>query len=202
MSLLEFYVNLRRDILAIIGEVKDSGHSYRWDNSIPNSITKSKLSELFEKTVNNCGSFGVHCINRHLDCGNPRHLELGRSGYAMDSIVGENISYGDSRFIWSGPICEGDYVCKCPCSETNLPSKHYVVKDVFFDVNANKSTCGTIESILDDLYHAKQNSGDNKSRSAIREFLLRAVLRINDAILPGSMDEYIEHQMELAGLKP
>lgn len=33
MSLLEFYVNLRRDILAVIGGVKDSGHSYRWDKS-------------------------------------------------------------------------------------------------------------------------------------------------------------------------
>lgn len=202
MSLLEFYVKLRRDIIAIIGGVEDSGHSYHWDNTTPNYITKSRLETLFEKTVDKSGIFGLHCINRHLDCGNPSHHECGPNGYAMDSIVGENISYGDSRFVWSSPICEGDFICKCPCSETNLPSKHYVIKDVFFDVNANKSTCDRIESILDDLYRAKQNSGDNKSRSAIREFLLRAVLRINDAILPSSMDEYIEHQIELAGLKP
>ena len=119
----------------------------------------------------------------------------------MDNIGDEKISYRDERFIWSYPIEQREVLCKCPCSENNLPTKHSVISDMLYDVNSDQSACKTIQSILDDIYQAVRNSEDKHPRSSIREYLLRAVLKINDAILPGSMDEYIGHQMELAGLK-
>ena len=150
MSLLEFYVNLRKEIFAVIGGVEDSGYSFRWDNTTPNWITKSKLKTVFEKLINHSANFGVYIINRHSDCGNPKHDQNGSDGYVMDRILENKISYRDSRFNWSDPIDQGEILCKCPCSESNLTSKHHVIQDVIFDASANLSACKNIESIIYD----------------------------------------------------
>jgi hypothetical protein len=63
--------------------------------------------------------------------------------------------------------------------------------DVIFDCAANMTVCGSIENVLSDVYAAIDHAGDSKPRSGIREHLLRAVLRINDELLPSPMDEYI-----------
>jgi hypothetical protein len=45
--------------------------------------------------------------------------------------------------------------------------------------------------IFMDIADAVDNSGDKKPRSGIRELLLRAILRINDQLLPIPMDEFV-----------
>jgi len=200
MSILEFYVNLRKEILAVICGVENARNYLYWDNTTPNYITKSNLSTVYDKYTKHSKAFGVHMIDRHCDCGSPRHNEVGSDGYVMDYVADLNIKYGDSRFVWVNTLDKGDGESICPCSKSNLPSKHRVLKQVCFDAEADQSTCKTIDSIFDDLYRAICSSGDKQPRSAIREYLLRAVIKINDAILPGSMEEYIDHQMKLAGL--
>lgn len=203
MSLLEYYANFRKDLISVIGYVKNADNRYRWswDETSPNSSIKSSLEIIYEKYIKHASSHGLHIIYRHCDCGNDNHYENESDGYVMDNYSGGNILYNDTRFIWNGPIEQGEIISKCPCSENNLPTNHHVSREVIFDVNADRNTCETIESILVDIYRAICNAGDKKPRSGIREYLLRAVLKLNDAILPGSMDEYIKHQLELAGLR-
>jgi len=201
MSILAFYVKLRSEINAVICGVENSNSYLYWDNTTPNSSTKSKLINIYDRYIKHCEAFGVHMIDRHCDCGSPGHDEVGSDGYVMDYASAPDMKYGDSRFIWVNTLSKGDIESICPCSKNNLPSKHTVLQQVCFDAKADQSTCKTLDSIFDDLYQAIRNSGDKQPRSAIREYLLRAVIKINDAILPCTMDEYIEHQIELAGSK-
>jgi hypothetical protein len=201
MSILEFYVKLRREIIAVICGVEDSHNYLFWDNTTPNYTTKSNLSIIYDRYIKHSEAFGVYMIDRHCDCGSPSHNEIGSDGYVMDYILDPNIKFGDSRFIWENTFDKGDIESICPCAKSNLSSKHRVLQQVCFDAEADQSICKTIDGIFDDLYQAIRNAGDKQPRSAIREYLLRAVIKINDAILPCTMDEYIEHQMELAGLK-
>lgn len=91
---------------------------------------------------------------------------------------------------------QGDRVCVCPCSNENEPTKHWVIDDVVYDKGADQYLCKNLEHILSDINEAVNSSGDKMPRSAIREYLLRAVLRINDQILPESMDKYIRDRSD------
>ncbi|GLF76443.1 hypothetical protein VNPA152081_15140 [Pseudomonas aeruginosa] len=66
-----------------------------------------------------------------------------------------------------------------------------MIDDIIYKKSANAEDCTTIILILTDISEAIDNSADKKARSGIREHLLRAILRINDAILPISIDKYI-----------
>lgn len=70
---------------------------------------------------------------------------------------------------------------------------------VLFDLEADHATCRTIEEILGDVSVVISSVGDGQPRSVIQENLLRAGLKINDAILPVRLEDYIAKQLMLAG---
>ena len=79
----------------------------------------------------------------------------------------------------------------CPCSANREPISHHVIDDIVYDPQCEQSICRKIEDILVDVSSAIDAADDKRPRSAIREYLLRAVIRLNDAILPIKVDEYI-----------
>lgn len=91
---------------------------------------------------------------------------------------------------------QGNRYCACPCSSTKELTDHWVIDDVVYKQGSDLDQCEKLEYILRDIYKSTECAGDNKPRSAIRENLLRAVLRINDELLPEPMDSYIKKKLD------
>ena len=193
MNLLEYYASLRKELLFSITGINDAGCSLFRDDTASNFVTGKRLEEIHEQYLIRAQVFGLYVVTRHTNCPNPRHEE-----HIVDNRYGLSIVYNDSKYIWEGrQMYQGERYCKCPCSNNNDISNHWVIDDVCYDKNADYDICRALESILDDLVIAIAKAGGRKPRSAIREYLLRAVIKIDDEILPVSMNEYIEHQLNL-----
>lgn len=188
MGIFEYYSSLRGEILEVVTGVENTGWNLFWDNTTPNYSTKIKLGKLYAKYLNLAANFGLYVFTRHCDCPSNRHPEDSEPGlYEFD------ISYGDERYIWSGSqMYQGNRYCACPCSSTQELTDHWVIDDVVYKKGSDLNQCKKLEDILRDIYKSMESAGDNNPRSAIRENLLRAVLRINDELLPEPMDSYIK----------
>ncbi|SFB03040.1 hypothetical protein SAMN04515620_11377 [Collimonas sp. OK607] len=189
MSLFEYYVALRGDILGIVTGVENSAYNLLWDNTTPNSVTKTRLEKLYDKYIAAAKEFGLLVVTRHCDCPNPNH-----SSYATSNRYGLDISYRGSGYVWGGgQFYQGVRRSICPCSNENRMTEHNVIDDIIYDENADADVCKRLEIILGDIFDSIVCAGDKRPRSAIREYLLRAVLRINDELLPEPMNAYIQN---------
>lgn len=188
MSLFDYYVALRSEILEIVTGVENSSQGFSWDNTTPNFVTKKVLEELFTKYLAAAKEFGLLVVIRHCTCPNPSHGE-----YPTSNSYGLDIPYRSSGYVWNGgQFYQGERTCVCPCSKGNKPTRHHVIEDIIYDQRADAAICKRLELILCDIFESIDCAGDMKPRSAIREYLLRAVLRINDELLPEPVDVYIK----------
>ncbi|MDH4555749.1 hypothetical protein E8F11_11295 [Pseudomonas sp. BN417] len=194
MTIFDFYVGLREEILKQISGIDNSNANWgwSWDDSTPNCVVKERLELLLGKYVPLAKEFGVYIVTRYPMCKNPKHWL-----YPTTNRYGIPIPYKDARFVWSGrELFHGWRLSICPCSSTNEPRENMVIDEFICDKAASIGEFNKIALIFEDISAAIMNSKDKKSRSGIREYLLRAVLRINDAILPQSVDEYIAQRRE------
>ena len=160
---------------------------YFWDNTPANSATKRELSAQFAKDVIDAEAQGVLVVTRHVDCPNKNHIE-----YCV-SISKFGKKYPSQKYVWSNwQLYQGERLCKCPCSESNKVSQHTVIDDFFFSVDCDKRVSQAIASYLIDLGRAIDYCEGKRPRSGIREVLLRALIQVNDAILPESVEDYIQ----------
>lgn len=196
MDRFEYLVDLRKQIAAEISGVDDAAFSLFWDDTRPNWLTRARLLGLFDLARDGAEAFGLYVAARHCECGSKSHCDT----YMMAPVGGRPIAYRDPAFIWSDPLDQGEQDCPCPCTSSNRHKRHWVIRDVLFDKTADRAFCDALERILGDLYEAKQRAGDKKPRSGIREHLLRALLAVNDQILPETIDEYIaQHSAPYVG---
>lgn len=187
MELLEFYINLRRDVLEQISGVKDSNGYFSWDSTTPNYLIKSRLEYLFEQYTMEARTFGIYVVTRYANCAHKGH-----DGYPVSNKYGLEINYQDAQFLWgAGQLYQGPRISTCPCSPKNKPSINHVIDEIIYTKSSNMDDCKIISATLCDIHEAIENATEKKARSGIREHLLRAILRLNDAILPMTVEEYI-----------
>ena len=191
MGIFKYYSSLRAEILEVVTGVENSGGYFSWDNTTPNRATKNKLEKLYAKYLKSAANFGLYIFTRHCNCPNSRHPESPTSDlYELD------ISYGYEKYNWNGgQMYQGSRQCVCPFSSKNKSSEHWVIDDVVYKKGSDVGQCERLEDILGDIYKSIKRAGDKKPRSAIRENLLRAILRINDELLPEPMDSYIKNKL-------
>lgn len=188
MNINQFYISMRQNLLEIISGVKNAEWSLFWDNTTSNYSTKLKLEKLLKTYRHQATAWGLFIVTRHCDCPNSNH-----AGYLTSNDYGLSISYQDEKYIWGdGQMFQGTRFCNCPCTENSEPTDHWVIDDVIYARDADLDKCKKIESVLFDIADAIECAKDRKPRSGIREYLLRAVLKINDELLPTSMDSYIK----------
>ena len=187
MSVFDLYVELRADLLEQISGVQNSNGYFSWDNTTPNYLLKGRLERVLEKYVKKVSSFGMYKVTRYSACSNPKH-----DGYPTENSYGLEITYGGDGFIWNNEqLFQGERICCCPCSESNKVGKNYVI-DEFVYSDEDAARLGSILfDVLEDVSNSIRRASDNRARSGIRECLLRGLLRVNDAILPQTVDEYI-----------
>lgn len=190
MDRFSYLVDLRQRLVAEISGVEDARGFLTWDDTRPNSTTRWRLRSLYSHALNGAASFGLHVAERHGYCRSKTHTD----DYVMGDIDGVTLTYRDSRFNWSYPLNQGEYLYPCPCSASGKEKLHTVIYDVLFEVSADQDFCRVLERIVSDLYEALQRSGEKKPRSGIREYLLRALLTVNDHILPQTVEEYVSRR--------
>lgn len=188
MSYLEFCISFRKEIIEIISGVKNSSSSLWWDDTQPNYFTKTKISSLVDLYIKKAGAFGVYVITRHHECSNKT-----RTYHCVyENPYNFSIDLNDSKYTMPGDVLfYGNRFCRCPCTNTNKPAMHLVSEVVFLDKNEDTERCSRLAKIINDVCKARNNSESKMPRSGIREYLLRAIINLNDEILPQSVDEYI-----------
>lgn len=190
MDQFEYLVSLRKELMGQIGVIKNARHFLWWDDTTPNYSTRRSLLDVLERYTNLAADHGLLVVTRHCDCPNNRHPE-----YPTSNRYGYAIPYGSEEFVWEGgQLYQGKRLCTCPCSARNTPSDHWVIDDLVFKRDADIMFCRQLSYVLADLQRAIERSATKKSRSGIREYLLRALLTLNDAILPQTVDEYISRR--------
>ena len=192
MNLFKYYSDLRAEILEVVTGVENSsGSCFFWDDTTPNWATKNKLEKLYKKCLAGATKYGLYVVTRHCDCPNPKHTE-----YPVSNNNSLKVKYRDGNYIWNGgQMYQGPRLCVCLCSTENNSTNHHVIDDVIYSKNANQELCSKLKEVLSDINESIAYAGAKKSRSAIRENLLRAVLRINDQLLPEPMDLYIQRKL-------
>lgn len=190
-NVFELYVSLRSEILTVISGSPNATQGWGWDNTTPNHAIKRQLELLFSAFTSEMSRYGAHLVYRHYDCGRRSHESPEEGGFFVVDGVGNRLQYQDDEFSWHLSIWQGTRNCECPCSNKEA-IKHHVLEDVIIEKKA--VGCAPIPSILVRLISALECAGDKSPRSGIREQLLAAILEINDAIRPVTIEEYIEHQ--------
>ena len=191
MDQFEYLINLRRELIKQIGVIEDSRHSLWWDDTTSNYTTRGYLSDILQRYTDLAATHGILIVTRHCDCPNKRHPE-----YPTSNQYGYSIPYRSEKFVWEGDqLYQGKRFCTCPCSTRNTPSDHHVIDDFVFEKDADLIFCRQLSNVLSDVRRAMDSSANKKPRSGIREYLLRALLNLNDAILPQTIDEYINRRV-------
>jgi hypothetical protein len=189
----EYMVALRRDIMAAMNGIANADSYLWWDNTTPNSTTRGRLKKVLQTAIRQAAPFGIYVVTRHADCGRRSHDKTADAhGYVWTDVYGLNVEWQDRRFVWGGDqLFQGVRDEPCPCSQKIEPMKHHVIDDFIYrpetDVSFYRSICG----VLLDIQLAIEEAGDKKPRSGIRERLLRAILILNDAIMPVTVEEHI-----------
>lgn len=192
----EYLVDLRRDVLASMNGVRDADSLAQWDNTTPNSATRLRLMKILQNAVQKASGFGVYVVTRHSDCGKRGHHKAADAhGSVWSDHYGLNVEWADKRFVWDGNwLYQGSRYEPCPCSKNGETTNHGVMDYVVYNPKSDLDLCRTISGILSDIGSAIQEAGDKKPRSSMREFLLRAILQLNDAILPVTVYAHIKAQ--------
>ena len=192
----DYFVSLRQEIINATTGIVDAGFSLYWDDTTPNYITRRQLSSMFDRRTQEAAKFGVLVITRHSDCGRRGHnSKTDQHGYLTTNTYGIDIPYRDQRFVWDGDqFFQGTRLEPCPCSKSGQFIEHHVIDDVVFAKDNNLKRCKIIANILSDLRSAIDASGDKQPRSGIREYLLRAIIQLNDVILTVGVDDHIRSQ--------
>lgn len=196
----DYFVGLRQELLTVTTGIRNAGFNYFWDNTTPNYVTRSQLSSILDRRTREAAKFGVLVVTRHSDCGKRNHnRKADEHGYLTTNIYGKDISYRDGRFIWDGDqLFQGMRLEPCPCSKRGHPVKHHVIDDLVFEKSVDLKRCKVIANVLSDIQSAIDAGQDRHPRSGIREYLLRATIQLNDAILPVGVDDYIDRQYNVS----
>ena len=187
MKIIDLLIEIRLDLLRIIRGVENANSSLAWDTTTNNYITRATLRSLFDKRLLDAERFGVYSITKHCSCDRLQHTD-----YVVENGSHGIRTYQDKNFYWSMiQLYQGERTSTCPCVPNSKPTKHWVIDELVVRKNSMTKRHARLLDALSDIHGAIENAGDKKTRSAIREYLLRAVISLNDGILPQSVDEYI-----------
>lgn len=187
MKLVDLLIKLRRDLLVIVRGVENANGYFTWDTTTPNATTRFRLYNLVQKHLLAAEKFGVYSVTRHCSCPRSEHAE-----YIIEKARHGVRHFNDEAFKWPGTqLYQGDRVSVCPCKLGEKPSNHYVIDELIIRKHGATKRHDRLVDALSDIQDAADNARDNKPRSAIREYLLRAIISLNEGILPQGVDEYI-----------
>ncbi len=188
MKLIDFYVDLRAEILEVMSGIKNADPSLFFDSTKSNSQIKTELNNIFIKYSDSAREFGVEVFYRYYRCSNKRHRDTVSLSCDGVRFLGDDVykSYEQFFVLWDETM-----LLKCPCSRNNqveINSRQVLLGFKAGEYSAEKDA---VNRSLAYVAYAKDCAADKKPRSGIRENLLIAILVLNDAIAPEKMSDTI-----------
>lgn len=195
---LDYFISLRKDLLSQIGWIPDSYSD--WIHTRCNKDTQQSLILLLDKYVREAKKFNVYLVTEYME--EPKYLKN------LDGIVikdGQPVVQGDPDYTWGASLYLGTLGNRRPyLFEDNFSvngllrykisekqKNSFVHERLIF--KKDSQTSEIINAILDDIAKSVSRAYEKQPRSGIREYLLRALIRVNDNILPFTVEEYIAH---------
>lgn len=195
MKPLKLYADLRKEIIGVIGRIEDAKWGLHWENW-DNATTRSKLHRIKSNFLKRCEQNGIFVVKGHEYCGSPTHKRhADEHGYVMEKIGDKAITYSDKSYHRGRVMARSSSYSTCPCSQSGNRKEHYVSEFLVWELDADEELRRTLYDVFEEVYLAIESSGNKQPRSAIREHLLMAILRLNDAILPVPMQKYIDTEL-------
>ena len=188
MSILYVILEFRSAVKTSISRIEDAVGYENDDRTIPNWETKQNLQALLDDFLCKVKPYGFRVITSHLSCSNSEHNreifnELSERDIDIDLEHFEDIK--DRSYC----VDVGKTYAICKCDESD-----YSQYDIFLDIYGEKGELLNIHRKLSVVYHevreAILNCRDRGPRSAIRERLYKAVIAIDEIILPFDIEEY------------
>lgn len=189
----DYMVALRRNIISAMDGISNADSFLWWDDTAPNWKTRDRLKTVLKDAIRGASAFGVYVVTRHNDCGRRSHSRASDAhGYVWTDPYGLNVEWQDQRFRWAGDqLFQGLRHEPCPCSKKAESLNHSVIDDFIYSPDTDVFCYKSISRVLSDIQSAIEEAGDKKPRSGIREHLLSAILVLNDAIMPTTVEAHI-----------
>lgn len=190
MKLVDVLITMRQSVLQILDETKDTqGSHFGWDRTRSNASTKLRVQTLLQQSIDAARPFAIHLVTRHSFCGLTSHPP---NDYMMQGTHVDLVKFQDDRFEWTGAqLFQGSRASMCPCSPTARTTAHHQIDDLIIEKGRSTRRHHLLIDALEWIAVARKSASDRATRSSIREPLLRAVISLNDGILPQSVEDYI-----------
>lgn len=203
-----FAVWLRGEILSLVDGVRDAPRML-WRDRSPNYVTLHAIQNLEDRSRARLTDLGMVRVIEHAPCGAPEHEEragssliTGKPGFWRVSVPGhqsETIEIKGGVLYLDGQTMEHaedwrecQLKLPCPCRPQRVD--HSVAVRNAWPAEAG-SRMKVFSECLDMLHEARLRAESGRRRSGVRERLLRAVIALNDAIVPIAVEEHISERM-------
>ena len=188
--LFKFLVNLRKKIKDMIPKIKDAT-PYSW-NQYTNYDYECNLQKLFVYAAQIVEDFGVVLVKMYH---HPHYSSIIET-YDPDTIGKRKFKISDYNNYETGCfiIMKAENVM-CPRCRSKQGKEHEISVHYFID-KQNTVFAKKYLQILHFIYNSVENCGYRNSRSSIREPLHKALIELNDLILPQTIDSYIDNHLK------
>ena len=174
------------------------------DPTESNSTYRLYVLDLLTWFAKEAERMGVVYLKRHTSCGHPLHHE---DMYVIENNFGLSIDYELSigeghQYQWVDMnLGQKKVWSDCACGGKNGYQSHTVIPGIVRKTGADIEAVNKLAAILIDLHNGVELASLSRPRSAIRERLLRALLKVIDLLLPTSMEYYVSHLQTLVELR-
>lgn len=198
---LQVAAKLRSDIVYLVGAIRDSSQGWmRFNDPSPNWLTSGRLKNCLDEYEQSLIRIGALRVHLHGPCGSHKHEELashvyGHGGYwryELDGGLSDADLAADGCIVVNGRPMETVFddalasqtgsTRPCPCMLGETAAEH-TVSEYFLWPRRNESRLVELVELTLTLKRAIDKSEDRKRRSGIREFLLQALIKLDDMIL-------------------
>jgi hypothetical protein len=190
------FSSIREDIYNSYYYYDDSKYtSEPFSDKVSPDEMSHKIEVVISKVLNCLTDFGISHYRQYRSCSNERHYDILGEHNTFLIIRGNKIPalVKDNKLIFNedGEFFNGDRSGFCICCSSfqkNVSLREYLVsKDP-----ALKKLESNISALLFNLIEAQLKCQPRKTRSAVREHLIWAILCCNDILLGEDMEEYID----------
>lgn len=188
MSIRDFCIDLRADLIEILSGVRNANPYLFFDNTKSNWQIKRDLELTLSSKLDEAKKFGIEIFYRYISCSNKRHRD-----YVYIDCNGKRFFENDMKLRYEH-ISTFDYerkVIACPCSRNNKSEINDRQVLIGFKLGEFSQEKSDVVDVLTYISSAVDCSGDKKPRSGIREQLLLAILVLNDCISPEKMSDMV-----------
>lgn len=200
----QFAVGIRQKIIDMLAGIGNATWAQFNDHS-PNWLTRAKIKSLIEEYESGLIALGAIPTEVHAPCGHQNHEKLATwklGGGYWRFVLADGKT--DSELVVDGELMIDDHIMEsdfdsmvhdqsashkpCPCDPRKRAKEHSVSRFFIWARDPESKLC-ELAKLASHFSDALDLSEDRKTRSAIREELLLALIALERLLVPVSVEE-------------